>query len=408
MKQGSFALALLALGCGGDGAGSGDPPTSTFEDRLSLGNRYLNDAAFRRAELEASLVNPRNNYSALRLERYTADRWGALPEWDPLVAPIVAGDSPPSDALGPSFSRLDIESVPWQEAALVELGRRAFFTYPVQLASYLRVAVGDAAGPSHYGLWTDGTSLGATVWTELPAGNTEAAVTCATCHASIENGAVVAGINNADIDVDAMVRAESGGTGSSWGAGRVDVTPDGVDNAAAIADLRSVRFQVALQRAATVRNGLIPLAIRTETLIVTSLQEAFRPPRKLAFAIALYLWQLEPVPIRKPDAESKRGATLFANACASCHEPPGFSGPSVPIEMVATDPAVGRSPDRTTGNYRVPSLRGVGDRKRLFANGAAFDVREVLSGERPAMGHPFGVDLDDADNAALVAYLETL
>ena len=113
--------------------------------------------------------------------------------------------------------RIDIEAVPWEEEALVELGRRAFFGYPVQLATFLRTAVGDAARASHYGLWTDGSSLGATLWTELPAGNTASAVTCATCHASIENGAVVAGINNADLDLDAMIAAESGGSASSWG-----------------------------------------------------------------------------------------------------------------------------------------------------------------------------------------------
>src|SRR6185503_4665099 len=118
--------------------------------------------------------------------------------------------------------------------------------------------------------------------------------------------------------------------------------------------------------------------------------------------------ELEPVPIRKPDAASERGAVVFADACASCHKPPGFSGPSVAIEIVGTDPAVGTSPDRTTGSYRVPSLRGVGDRKRLLANGAVLDLAELLDGERTAPGHPFGVDLDAAEKSDLIAYLETL
>jgi cytochrome c peroxidase len=66
------------------------------------------------------------------------------------------------------------------------------------------------------------------------------------------------------------------------------------------------------------------------------------------------------------------------------------------------------SPDRFTGSVRVPSLRGVGDRRRLFADGRVRDVRELLDPERTATGHPFGLDLDPADRADLVAYLETL
>lgn len=411
MKAHWTFAALLALGCGNtDTTVPGNPAPTTFEDRLELGARYVDDAAFRRAELEASLVNPSNNYSQIRLERYTEEQWGALPEWNPLATPIgIADTAAPADALGPTFERLDIDSVPWEETALVELGRRAFFGYPVQLATYVRSATGDATRASQFGLWIDGPSLGATLWTELPSGHTESAVTCATCHASKnERGEIVAGINNADLDVSGMIAAESGGSGGSWGPGRVDVTPDGIDNAAAITDLRAVRFQVALHKAATVRNGLVPLAIRIETLAITSLQEAFRPPRKLAFAMALYLWQLEAVPVKRPDTASDRGAAVFADACASCHKPPGFSGPSVAIEIVGTDPAVGMSPDRTTGSYRVPSLHGVGDRKRLLANGAVLDLAELLDGDRAAPGHRFGVDLGEAEEADLIAYLETL
>lgn len=354
-------------------------------------------------------MNPNNDYSRLRLERYTEGDWGSLPEWNPPALRIEIGDTrPPPDVFGSSFARLDIESVPWDEQALVDLGRRAFFDYPAQLTTYLHAAFGDTERASRYGLWTDGSFIGGALWTELPVGGTESAVACAACHAALENGSVVGGINNADLDVSAMIAGESGGSTSDWGPGRVDVTPDGIDNAVAIADLRAVRHQVALQRAATVRNGLIPLTIRIETLIITALEEAYRPPRKLAFALALYLWELEPVPVREPDAATERGARIFANDCASCHEPPGFSGPSVPIGIVGTDPAVGASPDRTTGMYRVPSLRGVGDRRRLLANGAVLDVRELLSLDRKAPGHPYGMNLGDSDKADLISYLETL
>jgi mono/diheme cytochrome c family protein len=167
-------------------------------------------------------------------------------------------------------------------------------------------------------------------------------------------------------------------------------------------------MQTHLQRAATVRNGLVPLAIRTETLIVTSLGEAARPPRKLAFALALYLWQLEPAPVRPWDAASARGQGTFARECARCHEPPRYSGDPVALEVIGTDPAVGLSPERTTGAYRVPSLHGVGDRRRLLSAGQVEDLRDLLDPQRAATGHPFGQALDDADRADLIAFLETL
>jgi hypothetical protein len=58
---------------------------------------YLDDASFRRSELEASLVNPANGYSRLRLAHYesgdTSD-WALLPEWNPPVDPIAATEPP--------------------------------------------------------------------------------------------------------------------------------------------------------------------------------------------------------------------------------------------------------------------------------------------------------------------------
>jgi hypothetical protein len=69
---------------------------------------------------------------------------------------------------------------------------------------------------------------------------------------------------------------------------------------------------------------------------------------------------------------------------------------------------VAESPDRFTGTYRVPSLRGVGDRRRLFANGAVFDVREVRDPARAAPGHAFGLGLAPDQREELLAYLSTL
>jgi hypothetical protein len=50
----------------------------------------------------------------------------------------------------------------------------------------------------------------------------------------------------------------------------------------------------------------------------------------------------------------------------------------------------------------------VGDRRRLFANGAVTHLRELMDANRSAKGHTFGLELDDAEKADLIAYLETL
>jgi mono/diheme cytochrome c family protein len=168
-----------------------------------------------------------------------------------------------------------------------------------------------------------------------------------------------------------------------------------------------VRSQRHLHRAATIENGLIALAVRIETLIITSLEESARPPRKLAFALAWCLWNLEPEPQAAAPELAARGKALSAGECATCHAPPDFSGASVPLDVVGTDRSVAESPDRFTGSYRVRSLRGVGDRQRLFANGAVFDVREVLDPARAAPAHAFGLGFAPDQREELLAYLST-
>ncbi len=411
LARAAWVVALLvsvSCGSGADDHGGREGPGS--EEELGRGARYAGDADYRRRELEGSLVNHENAYSRLRLQRYTESAWGALPEWNPRTSAIELGSSqPPPDPR--AWSPLSIEDVPWQAEALLALGREAFFRYPIQASQPALRVVSGAAIPPSYGFWADGSRLGGIVWTEFPAGEVLPALTCAACHATLESGRVVAGKNNADLDLEAAIRDYASGADLVTGSGRegrLDVTADDFDNPTAIADLRAVRSQRHLHRAATVANGLIPLAIRIETLIITALAESARPPRKLAFALAWYLWNLEPEPRGAAPELAARGSELFAAECARCHVPPDFSGPSVPLELIGTDPTVGQSPDRFTGSYRVPSLRGVGDRRRLFANGAVLDVREVLDPSRTAPGHAFGFGLDARQREDLLAYLATL
>lgn len=396
----SFAVALVS-------ACSAPSETGALGD-VERGQRYDASEDFRREALIASLENPVNGYSRLRLERYLPEQWGALPLWDPGIRVVseadIGGEEPRA-----GFAPVEIESVPWEEGPLIELGRRAFYEYPMQLMPFTAAALRDPDAAEHYGLWRAEGRLGGLVWTALPGNAVSLAVTCSTCHAAAPEGRLFSGKNNARLDVGSM---ESDFRGDAvnllWGPGRLDVTDDASDNPAAIPDLRPVRYQEHLQRAATVKNDLIALAIRTETLIITSLGESVRPPRKLAFALALFLWRLPNASRRAPDESSAAGARSFEQRCASCHRPPSYSGPPVALELVGTDPLVGASSERGTGGYRVPSLRGVGDRSPLLASGSVRDITELLDPERSAAGHPFGLDLASAERTDLLHYLQTL
>ena len=394
-------VALLASACSA-------PPEQRPETDVERGVRYDQSETYRRDALVASLENPDNGYARLRLERYTPEQWEALPIWDPGIRVVSEADI---GAAKPSagFTALEIDAVPWAEGPLLELGRRAFFEYPVQVMSFTALALTAAKSPAHYGLWTADGRLGGLVWTALPGNAVSLSVTCSSCHATASGQRLVTGKNNARIDIGLLASDFRGDAPNRvWGPGRLDVTNDDSDNPVAIPDLRPIRYQSQLQRAATVKNDLIALAIRTETLIITSLGETARPPRKLAFALALFLWRLPDAPLRAPDETSARGARLFEQHCASCHQPPRYSGPSVALDRIGTDPLVGLSTERGTGAYRVPTLRAVGDRTPLFASGSVRDLAELLDPARAAVGHPFGLDLNGAERADLVQFLETL
>lgn len=396
-----ICLAALVSAC------SAPAETVTSSD-VDLGRRYDESRSFRREALIASLENPDNGYCRLRLERYLPDQWESLPIWNPGVRVVseadIGGKEPTSD-----FVALDIETVPWEEAPLLELGRRAFYEYPVQLMPFTAAALSDVDAPEHYGVWSAEGKLGGLVWSALPGNAVSLSVTCSTCHATTREGQLLTGKNNDRLDVGLMASDFRGDAANLfWGPGRLDVTNDDSDNPAAIPDLRPIRYQEHLQRAATVKNGLIALAIRTETLIITSLGETVRPPRKLAFALALFLWRLPNVAPRSPDESSEAGSRSFSQRCASCHRPPSYSGPPVALELVGTDPLVGASSERGTGGYRVPSLRGVAHRSPLFASGSVRDLDELLDPKRVAPGHPFGLDLESGQRADLLHFLQTL
>src|SRR5207244_783691 len=155
----------------------------------------------------------------------------------------------------------------------------------------------------------------------------------------------------------------------AWGPGRLDVTTNEAREPVRIADLRPVRLLSHLHADASVaQRDRTSLAIRIETLIITSHGGSVRPPRVVALALAAYVWSLaDALPAARALSPSEaHGESIFRATCATCHAPPAMTGPPVALAIAGTDPAIGLSAERGTGSYRVPSLRGVATRGALF------------------------------------------
>lgn len=408
------ALAVAAVACG-----SHVPADEA--------KRYLAEDTFRRAELSASLVNPANDYSHARLERYP--QWERLPAWNPRVAPVTPRDlgAPAARELADDAAPIAISAAATagDPAALVALGEAAFFRYPVQSFDGFAIALRSPAEADRYGLWRDDDRVGGLVRVAMADGSVQLAYTCATCHAARRDGHLVVGLGNDALDLGRLIADASHADYpalASWGRGRADVSTAGGLEPVRLADLRPTRYLTHLQVNATVeQRGLAALALRIETLIITGHGEVVRPPREIVLGLAAYLWSLAPAgPARAPttDAE-RRGRVTFDATCAECHAPPGFTGPPVELARIGVD-RVGTSAARGTGRWRVPSLLGASARGALFHDGALRDVAAVLDPARlttsyrdgrvpgPVREHAFGLELDAVRRAELVAYLKTL
>lgn len=343
---------------------------------------YLNDASFRRSELAASLVNPSNGYAQKRLAHYDtgdANDWSRLVESNPLAAPLDQNENPGV------LARLDLTDP--------DLGKKAFFRYPVQELD-VELAAPNALQAS--GFWSDAEhGLGGLVRVTYDDGLSATAMTCSTCHAREDADGLTVGVPNPNLNL-------------GWGPARVDVTTSDGSEPVMISDIRPVKFLSYLHHDANVKQrDLTTLAIRIETLIITSHQQVSRPPREISLALANYVWSLSDS-LPSPPSEQAAGADVFAKNCASCHDPQNnFTGEPIAIELVGTDPTLGLSSERGTGKYRVPSLRGLGTRTPLLHDASVLSIDALLDPTR-TNGHAFGLDLDDADRAALVAYLKAL
>lgn len=424
------ALALIA-GCAARPPVAPTPWSSAW--LAAARAAYLDDPRARRAALEASLTNPRNTYSRHRLGEYARGDagWDLLPAWNPRAQPL---DRATVDALA-AGGALPTPTAPlWDgarpadDAAWIALGRRVFFAYPLRddvgvahlfaargaTAAATRDATAAALGIERA---ADGSYPGLVVFVDVD-GATRLGITCALCHSARRGDALVEGTARRRFDLGALRLAYHRDTGApidprlaarmaTWGPGRADVTEDDDEDPVAIPELWALRERRYLTQAGTIHHvGPAALAIRQETQLLHAGGERVRPPRELAWALAMYLYSLTPPtppPVGDP-AQRARGAALFAQHCQRCHRDPAGGGDAWPAAQIGTDPALANGRARGTGRYRTPALLGLAASAPYLHDGSAASLAELLA-PPPGRGHGFGAQLDAADRAALIAFL---
>lgn len=172
----------------------------------------------------------------------------------------------------------------------------------------------------------------------------------------------------------------------------------------------------------------------------------YRFPDDLLFALAQYLYSLEPPSNPNTgDPRAAAGRKIFeSEGCGGCHTPPlytnnkltlavGFKPPQdhplradILAVSVGTDPGLALKTRKGTGLYKIPSLRGVWYRGLFGHDGSVKTLEEwfdparlrddyVPSGfkgyhvsHRAVPGHEFGLKLNAEEKAALIAFLRTL
>ncbi|MCA9665315.1 MAG: c-type cytochrome [Myxococcales bacterium] len=404
--------------------------------------RYLGDGAFRRGVLERSLWRPDLPYSRSLLASYALGDagWDLLSPMTELTALVTRADSEAlqagralslDDAEPVAGAGSDVDALPSDEAAWVALGKRVFERLPMRPDGFLRYLVGTPEIWQRVGIRerADGTLRGIVKYRDVR-GDVRVGLTCALCHASPSDDAALAAapalqrngdsINGRadrglDLGLARALASEASGVSAdprlrSWGAGRVDVTDDGVNTPTAVPDLWAMPYKTHLNHSGVIKIvSPATSAVRFETQYVLGHRMETRPRRALTWALSRYIAALQPpappsAPSVPPSAELARGKALFGERCASCHRPDrGFAGEMVLASQLMHDPAVATTPERGTGYYKVPSLVGVRYGAPYLHDGSEPTLASLL--ER---GHPRGRAISGDDQRALIAYLETL
>ncbi len=434
MRRALGAIAFVVLGCGGDDRRAAPPiePAPWSDAWLAReGRRYLDEPATRRAALEASLTNPHNRYSQQRLDAYALPGrgWELLPIWNPrarvvdanLARAIERGEPLAVDAAQPP---LWDGRTPDTTAAWIALGRRVFFEYPLRAEVFMeygltRPALADAVGVERT---ADGAVPGLVVFADVD-GAARVGITCAICHTAVRDGALVVGAARRRFDYGRLRVAYFAETGvpvdaelarrmATWGPGRADVTEDNDQDPVAIPDLWGLRTQRVLTQAGTIQHASpLALAIRQETQLLHTNHQRVRPPRELAWALAMFLYALAPPPpppSRADPTQLAEGRALFATHCARCHASAAYGGGAMAASTIGTDRALADGRARGTGRYRIAPLLDVGRGAPYLHDGSVASLDELLAPDRLVPGHRAGTELPAAGRAALIAFLVTL
>jgi len=419
------AFALLLVGCP-----VGPEPLDLSDDPEA----YIGDAAYRRAILERDLTDTTNTYAADRLANYGLgdEGWDALPAADWPSRPLFDADREAlaggEDLEGGELTTLVPADLPETDEEWIALGRRVFFEYPLRPDPTYTALMEIEDGLEQTG-WLRGEDdswVGMRVFEDgdglLRVGNT-----CAQCHASYEGRdepALDGVLSNRAMDVgaarllvmglvpgDLPPEQESTSVGDldRLGPGRGDVLSDGRFNPYAFPDFGGLGDMPLLHHNANwVHRGVATLAVRCETLFVTSSGRRTRIPRVLSWALAMWQRSLPPAePLDEPGPRFEEGEAVFAVlGCDDCHTPPLYtSARDVTVEEIGTDPSAGESPVRRSGHYRIPSLRGVG-RAAPYLHDGSIESLDAFFGDRGEdAGHPYGQGLSDDEREALLEFL---
>ncbi len=406
-------------------------PAKPWQDDwlVSQAPHYLADAVLRRQVLEASLTNPNNSYSAVRLGAYgkQTEGWDTLPVWNPKVQAVTATQmasfavgAPP--ALGAQVEPLWGGNVPTNMSGWVALGRKVFFLYPLRAEVSAEYALRSERELERLGIEADaeGGRPGLVVFKDIDA-RTKVGITCALCHTAMEEGRLVEGRARRQLDFGEMRLAFNRDKGivvsedlsrrmASWGPGRADITQDDDEDPVAIVDLWGMVDHEYLMQAATIRQvHPIALAIRQETQLLHAAGDRVRPPRELAWALAMYMYSLKP-PAKAVanSSELVEGKRLFEEHCGYCHQDRNYGGLPVSADAVKTDPVLAKAKARGTGLYRPSPLLAVGEAAPYLHDGTVATLEELLGPERTGPGHRYGSALSKSQRDAMIAFLNTL
>lgn len=390
-----FTATLLACGT------NEELPIEEREFGLEYAETYLNDASWRREQLEASLWKPELPYARKRLAGYALEDGG----WDllPLIETEITtvGDNPKT------FDVLPDDAVPQTREEWLELGARVFWSMPMRRDAYLEWLIETPEVWDEVGLQRDeeGNVRGIVRFTDAR-GNERAGATCGLCHG--DGGLPGRATRELDLGLgrELFSRAMYGrGTDyDTWGPGLVDVTDDQVVDALAIPDLWGVRHQKYMNHSGAIKlDTPAALAIRFETQYIVGHSLEARPDRRISWALMMYIYSLEPPQQSTP--KNDRGQELFRERCATCHVPDlGYSGVLVPAESISSDPQAAYSQMRGTGSYKVSSLLRIADGAPYLHDASVGSLRELL--EVHPTADPAVTSEEDIND--LIGFLETL